>query len=141
MREVISWPIRVWTLVIALDLAIALAVGVALSDPQLLFLLLILGVLTFAFAFKNRLIIEVTTESIRVAGSFLERDYISEIVDLDNNEMKIERSTRLNSLAFLAIRFWVKGGMKIVLDDPRDPTPYWLVSSKKVAEVKKILGK
>ena len=140
MREVIGWPIRVWLLVIALDLAIALAVGVALTDQQLLVFLLFLLALTIAFAWKNRLIIEVTESSISVAGCLLERDYIREIVALDNQEMKIERSTRLNSLAFLAIRFWVRGGMKIILDDPRDPTPYWLVSSVKVEEVKKILG-
>lgn len=140
MREVIGWPIRVWLLVIALDLAIALAVGVALTDLQLIFFLLVLLAITIAFAWKNRLIIEVTEESIRVSGSLLEREYIRDVVALDHNDMKLERSTRLNSLAFLAIRFWVKGGMKIVLNDPRDPTPYWLVSSFKVAEVKKILG-
>lgn len=141
MREVISWPIRVWSLVIALDFAIALAVGVALTDLQLLIFLLALITFSLVFARKNRLIIEVTGSSIRVAGGLLEREFIREIVLLDETEMKIERSTNLNSLAFLAIRFWVRGGMKIVLNDPRDPTPYWLVSSRRVQEIKQLLGK
>lgn len=141
MREVISWPIRVWSLVIALDFAIALAVGVALTDLQLLIFLLALVTFSLVFARKNRLIIEVTGSSIRVAGGLLEREFIREIVLLDETEMKIERSTNLNSLAFLAIRFWVRGGMKIVLNDPRDPTPYWLVSSRRVQEIKQLLGK
>lgn len=141
MREVIGWPIRVWLLVITLDLAIAIALGVALTDLELLILLFGLFAVTAIFAWRNRLIIEVTEKSIQVSACLLEREFISEIVALNENEMRVERSTNLNSLAFLAIRFWVKDGMKIVLDDQRDPTPYWLVSSRKVGEIKRVLQK
>ena len=55
--------------------------------------------------------------------------------------MKHERGPGLNPRAFLAIRFWIKGGIKVTLNDARDPTPYWLVSTKKAEEIKSALGK
>jgi hypothetical protein len=45
--------------------------------------------------------------------------------------MRNERGILLNPKAFLALRFWIKTGVKIYLSDDRDPTPYWLISSRK----------
>ena len=33
-------------------------------------------------------------------------------------------------LAFVVQRPWVPGAVQIVLDDPADPTPFWVVSSR-----------
>ncbi|GAA1667184.1 hypothetical protein GCM10009830_11130 [Glycomyces endophyticus] len=33
-------------------------------------------------------------------------------------------------LAFVVQRPWINRGVRIVLDDPEDPTPYWIVSSR-----------
>ncbi|NCZ73340.1 MAG: DUF3093 family protein, partial [Actinobacteria bacterium] len=42
--------------------------------------------------------------------------------------------------AHLALRFWVKTGVKITISDHRDPTPYWLLSSRKSDEIVRALG-
>lgn len=34
-------------------------------------------------------------------------------------------------LAFVVQRPWINRGVRIVLDDPDDPTPYWIVSSRR----------
>jgi hypothetical protein len=31
----------------------------------------------------------------------------------------------------MALRFWISRGVKIEIKDPKDATPYWLISSKK----------
>jgi len=46
------------------------------------------------------------------------------------------RTRDANPRAYLALRFWVKTGVKIELADPADPTPYWLISTKKGRELK-----
>ena len=33
-------------------------------------------------------------------------------------------------LAFVVQRPWIPGAVQVVLDDPADPTPYWLVSTR-----------
>jgi hypothetical protein len=34
-------------------------------------------------------------------------------------------------LAFVVQRPWINRGVRIVLDDPEDPTPYWIVASRR----------
>ena len=136
MREVIKWPIRVWLLFLSLILAVVLSVGVVLSDVALIiFTSTLLGITTL-FSWKSRLIISTSGELLVVGRARIERKFIREIIPLNEAEMRHERGAGINPRAFLAIRFWVKGGMKIVLKDPRDPTPYWLVSTYRAREVK-----
>ncbi|WKD57536.1 hypothetical protein CAPI_04890 [Corynebacterium capitovis DSM 44611] len=54
--------------------------------------------------------------------------------------MVVPESARRNALgrqldpaAFLVTHGWVKKHMLIVLDDPEDPTPYWMISSRNPA--------
>jgi len=47
---------------------------------------------------------------------------------------------QLDPAAFLAHKFWVKTMVLLVLDDPDDPTPYWLVSTRRPAELIAALG-
>ncbi|MBD0861399.1 DUF3093 domain-containing protein [Gordonia sp. zg691] len=42
---------------------------------------------------------------------------------------------QLDPAAYLVHRAWVKTMVLIVLDDPDDPTPYWLVSTRRPAEL------
>ncbi|MFT4043909.1 MAG: DUF3093 domain-containing protein [Gordonia sp. (in: high G+C Gram-positive bacteria)] len=47
---------------------------------------------------------------------------------------------QLDPAAFLMHHAWVKTMVLLVLDDPDDPTPYWLVSTRHPAEVLDALG-
>jgi hypothetical protein len=53
--------------------------------------------------------------------------------------MRLLRTRDADPAAFLAIKFWVSTGVKITLNDQRDPTPYWLISCKKMNELKNTL--
>lgn len=54
---------------------------------------------------------------------------------LDAEAMTRATRTELDARAFLCIRGWLKQGVRIPLNDPEDPTPYWLVSSRRPAEL------
>ncbi|WP_369052354.1 DUF3093 domain-containing protein [Kineococcus terrestris] len=43
--------------------------------------------------------------------------------------------TQLDARAHLAIRSWVPGAVRVHLDDPRDPAPYWMVSTRRPREL------
>jgi len=45
--------------------------------------------------------------------------------------MALTRGRNIDPRSWMALRFWVSTGVKIVIADPQDPTPYWLVSTKK----------
>jgi len=42
-----------------------------------------------------------------------------------------ERGGYLHADAWLLIRGWIPGLVRIELDDETDPTPYWLISSRR----------
>lgn len=42
-----------------------------------------------------------------------------------------ERGTGLHADAWLLIRGWIPDVVRVELDDPADPTPYWLISSRR----------
>lgn len=140
MRERINWPIWLWALLLLLDLAITMAVGVAMDDRGLLITALVLLAFTCYLWLISRLEISVAEGWLRVGSAKLELSYIDSVVILDEQAMRRERGINLDPRAYLAIRFWVKGGVKIILKDPRDSTPYWLVSSKKNAEIARAIS-
>ena len=38
-------------------------------------------------------------------------------------------------LAFVVQRPWIGGAVQVLLDDPADPTPYWLISTRHPIEL------
>lgn len=52
-----------------------------------------------------------------------------------------ERGPGLDARAHLCIRGWVDPVVKVALRDPADPTPYWLVSSRRPEELAGLLSR
>ncbi|MEQ1734861.1 MAG: DUF3093 domain-containing protein, partial [Rhodoglobus sp.] len=46
------------------------------------------------------------------------------------DDATLERGQKLDARAWLLIRGWVDPVVRVHLTDPKDPTPYWLVSSR-----------
>lgn len=76
---------------------------------------------------------------IRVAvhdGEFLVDDarlplrYVADVLALDAEGRREVLGVGADPLAFVVQRPWVAGAVQVVLDDPADPTPYWVVSSR-----------
>ena len=50
---------------------------------------------------------------------------------LDAEGMRVARGPGLDARAYLCLRGWVSGGVRVPVLDPADPAPYWLVSSRR----------
>lgn len=79
--------------------------------------------------------IEVTAGQLRAGRAHVPVDVLGEATWADGEEARLERGPRLDARAYLCIRGWVRPVVRIPLDDPADPTPYWLVSSRRPAEL------
>jgi len=64
---------------------------------------------------------------------------IGDCIDLDNEAIKRVRTRDADPRAFLAIRFWTPKGVQVVINDTRDSTPYWLISSNAGAQLIKAI--
>jgi len=56
--------------------------------------------------------------------------YVADVIPLDVAGRREVLGVGADPLAFVVQRPWVPGAVQVVLDDPADPTPYWVVSSR-----------
>lgn len=61
----------------------------------------------------------------------IELSFVGEASAFTGEEARAQRGVELDARAWLALRPWVDAVVRVELTDPSDPTPYWLVSSKK----------
>ena len=89
---------------------------------------------------KSSLLIQVDESELRVGKAHIKFMYLGTTVSLNADEMKKVRTRDADPAAHLNIRFWNPHGVKIHINDSRDSTPYWLVTTKKSEELSKLLN-
>jgi hypothetical protein len=57
-------------------------------------------------------------------------EYVTEVNVLNANAKRALLGPVAERYAFIVQRPWVPGAVRVVLNDPVDPTPYWVVSSR-----------
>ena len=53
--------------------------------------------------------------------------------------LRQELGPRLDARAYVCLRAWARTGVHVVLEDPQDPTPYWLVSTRRPQDLAQAL--
>ena len=79
------------------------------------------------------------SEELRVGRAHIERKYLGEVADISTKDFVSLRTRNADPAAHHALVFWVSRGVKVKINDPRDATPYWLISSKRGAQLKREL--
>lgn len=83
----------------------------------------------------------VDRDELRIDKSHIGLKYLGKVTVLDSEAMRLLRTRDADPAAFLAIKFWASKGVKIEVTDPRDPTPYWLITSKRGEKLAALLTK
>jgi hypothetical protein len=79
--------------------------------------------------------VEIDQRELRIGKAHIEIKYLKSVELLTPAQIRTLRTRDADPAAYLAITFWISTGVKITLNDSRDSTPYWLVSSKKSEEL------
>ena len=116
---------------VGLDLSIVIAVWAGLGNTSALIAAMISSAFTAYLYSISTLRISVERDSYSVGRATIEKKYLGDIRVLTAEEFRFLRGPGINPGAFHAFRFWIKRGLKVEIKDSRDPTPYWLVSSKR----------
>ena len=140
-KEVIRPPLWLLAFIYFMFLSLVIAVWAALGNFSALVTLiaLTLALLTIAVTAKSE--VRIIEDELVIGKAHIGVKYLAGVEILDKNAMRLLRTRDADPAAFLAIKFWMSTGVKITLNDPRDPTPYWLVSCKKGKELKSTLYK
>jgi hypothetical protein len=126
-----SWPGAV--LVAAI---LAAEIGISLTELPLWAPAALLVVLTCGFMlWLSRIKVAVTETELRVDDARLPLAVISDVVALDAAGKREALGIGAHPLAFVIQRPWISGAVQVLLDDPDDPTPYWVISTRHPVEL------
>jgi len=130
-RERLRAPI--WWYPVGLAVAVVLAAefhisGYALTDWIPFSTLLPLSIVIVWSLGRTTLVI--STDELAIRGAHIPLRYISGVVALDARTLRRLIGREGDPQAFVAIRPWIGPGVQLQLDDPNDPTPYWVVSTR-----------
>jgi hypothetical protein len=98
-------------------------------------------VLILLIALKSSLVIEVDENELRAGSAHIELKYLGKVTALNSKEMGQLRTRDADPSSFLIFRFWRSTGVKVEINDSRDQTPYWLITSKRNSELAELLDK
>ena len=79
--------------------------------------------------------IEVTETEFRAGRAHLPRALVGAVEGYEGAEATTQRGPALDARAWTLFRGYVRGVVKVEVEDPADPTPYWLVSVRNPSAV------
>lgn len=120
-----------WPAALAVSGVLALQFGVT-ADPVPLWLpaTVMVPATLLGLWLLGRIPILVTDDQLQVDDARLPLRYVKDAIALDPTGRRELLGPHADPLAFVIQRPWISGAVQVLLDDPDDPTPYWLVSSR-----------
>ncbi|HEY8471872.1 MAG TPA: DUF3093 domain-containing protein [Natronosporangium sp.] len=129
-----------WLLTLAVTAALSVPFGLGAPIPVVRWLAFAATpVVAVALWWLGRIRVVVTPEELLVDDARLPRRFIAKAVPLDAAGKAALLGPRAEPLAFVVQRPWIPGAVQVVLNDPADPTPYWLVSTRQPARLARLL--
>lgn len=94
-----------------------------------------LGAATVALVLLASPRIEVDAAGFRAGSARIEPEFLGEVSVLDRERLRAVLGVEADARAHLCHRAYATGAVKVGIVDPRDPTPYWVVSSNRPDEL------
>ena len=83
----------------------------------------------------GRIRVAVVDSELRVDDARLPVRFVADVIPLDVAGRREVLGVGADPLAFVVQRPWIGGAVQVVLDDPADPTPFWVVSTRHPVEL------
>ena len=135
-RERLTVPWWAWPL--ALAFAAFLAAEVFLGAPTALVWVpyaILLPATAWGLLALGRIVVRVADGELHVDDAHLPVSFVTEVNVLDAEAKRALLGPVASRYAFIVQRPWIAGALRVVIDDPADPTPYWIVSSRRPAKL------
>jgi hypothetical protein len=121
-----------WVWLVAVGFAGSFGVVLSRVDGTAAVVVMVLVlVVTVGWLVRTTPVVAVDPEVLVAGRARLPVGFVAGVEALDAERMRAARGVELDARAWLLLRGWVPGGVRIRLDDPADDTPYWLVSSRR----------
>ncbi|MEL7974754.1 DUF3093 domain-containing protein [Isoptericola sp. F-RaC21] len=97
---------------------------------------------TLVALFASAPVIEVADGRLRAGRAQVDVGLLGAVTTMDDaDEMRTALGPALDARAFVCLRAWARTGVRVELEDPLDPTPYWLLSTRRPQELAAALAR
>jgi hypothetical protein len=138
-REVILPPFWLIAFMYFMLFSLVLAIWAAFDNAAAINACAIAIVLGLVAIYMSTSEIIIDENELRIKRAHIERKFLGEVTILKHSEFSIARTRGADPAAYFALIFWISQGVRIEVIDERDPTPYWLISTKKAQALKEAL--
>ena len=84
-------------------------------------------------------VISVGKQFLSVGRATIPRNLLGKITEIPKDQIFHERGPGLNPASYKVFQGTVKTAIKIAIKDPEDPTPYWIISTRKPTQLATVL--
>ena len=134
-KELLNPPLSWICFILFMYLSIAVAIWGAFEIEQAAVTMAVLLATLPYLWMKMRMVITIDQNVLRIDRAHIETKFLKNPVALDESAYKALRTVNSDARAFHATRPWLKAGVQVFVNDERDQTSYWLIGSKKSAEL------
>jgi hypothetical protein len=135
-REQLRVPVSWWLLAAVIVILLGSEVWAGLGGFIPVLAYIVLAAVMGAFLLNwGSAVIEVTNSTLRAGRDTLPLDQIGEVVALDEEQAAVLRGPRADPAARLLLRPYLKRAVYIVIDTPGSDVPYWLIATRRPAEL------
>jgi len=134
-RERLVPPLLWWVLGALFALSVFAAVVVAAGSTWALAATAVALVGAGALLAAGAVVITVSDTELAVGRARLELAYVAGCVPLEADAASRRAGPEADARAYLVLRPYVTTAVEVTLDDPDDPVPYWLVSTRHPREL------
>lgn len=130
-RERLTAPLSWWMAAVGFALVwgwVFFVVTTPLITTVVTVLLVVVGF--YAVWRYGSVLIEVGPDGLRVGQASVGPEHVGGAVALDRAAYRTQLGTGADARAHLFTRPYLDHGVVVTIDDPSDPAPYWLVSSR-----------
>jgi hypothetical protein len=131
VRERLRVPTSWWLLAGLGVLILFVAYDVALGRaPALITSALLVLATTVWLLAQGSTLVAAGPDGLQAGAAHLPGPAIGSVEVLDQQAMAAARGAEADPRAFYLIKGYVRTGVRVWVDDPNDPVPYWVVSSR-----------
>jgi hypothetical protein len=134
-KEVIRPPFWLIAFIYFMLFSLVLAMWAALGNSAAINTFAIAIVLGLLAIYLGTSTIIVDQGELRIKKAHIPLKYLGDSEVIAKKDFSFARTRGADPAAYFATTFWISQGVKVEVIDERDPTPYWLISTKRGNEL------
>lgn len=134
-RELVGPPASWWVLSVLFSLSWFAAIFFSLGPLAAIITFVCSQLIVSAVFLGTASRLQLTGSELSVGRAVLDLDYVSAVRALDAEATAARTGPGADARAHLVLQPYVKTAVELTLDDPADPVPYWLISTRRPASL------